>query len=71
MQVDAAYARGDVGGASAASRSARMWNIAGITIGSVFVGIAVVISAIVIPVVIVAGKDDYDDYNYDYNYYNN
>lgn len=52
-------------GAKTASRSARMWNIAGITTGSVFVVIAVVINAIVIPVVILADNDYESDY-YDY-----
>ena len=60
VQVDSAYASGDVLGAQTASRSARTWNIVGISFGSVFLVVAVIVNIIWIPIVLVAdANDDY------------
>ena len=62
IQVDSAYAKGDVVGAQSASRSARTWSIAGIVWGSVTLVLVVIANVIWIPVVLVADANNGYDY---------
>ena len=62
IQVESVYAKGDVVGALSASRSARIWSIAGIVWGSVTLVLVVIANVIWIPVVLVADANN----NYDY-----
>ena len=63
MQVDSAYASGDVLAATSASQSARSWNIAGIVFGSIVAVLVVVVNGIIVPIVAVESNknDDYYD----------
>ena len=60
VQVDSAYTRGNVAAAQTASRAAKTWNIVGIAVGCVSIGVA--IFATLIPTVVI-GSDSSSDYS--------
>ena len=59
VQVDSAYTIGNVAAAQTASRSAKTWNIVGITVGCVSVGVAIVATLIPITVVMLVSVTKY------------